>query len=379
MRTRVSRKGEIVESTLTRIVTLMRLLGWVWLVLLVVTTGLRNDEASIPILVGAVVLGTVGVVLLLFAIRAGWLANPRFAVLDGVIAFALMGAGWVAGAGDFVAGGYPTSWLFVVAFATNLRWTFASSIAATLWFGLLHILMGLPPVRTVGSIQFIVFALVAGWAFDAIRGMETARSKAVDDRSVVEKELIEQRETAARLQERTEIARELHDSVLQTLKLISSAAENPDEVRYLTRAQDRELRRTLDQVRFPPDGSLEAHLLDVRADIEDRYRVEIECVIRQDTQLTPKLATMVDAAREAMSNAARHSGSETIDLYADLTKKGFQINVRDRGCGFDPSKLGRGGVTDSIVSRVEEIGGTVTIRSRPGVGTDVEMVLPTDA
>ena len=369
----------IVESTLSRIVILMRLLGWLWSVMLVVTTALGDGPANTAVLIGAVVLATVGAGLLFHAVRAGWLYKKWFAVLDGVIAFLLMAAGWIAGAGDFLAGGYPSSWLFVMAFATNLKWTFIASLVATFWFGLLHVLMGLPPIRTVGSIQFVVFALVAGWAFDAIRGMEKVRAQAVDDRSEVERELIREREEAARLKERTEIARELHDSVLQTLKLISSAADDADEVRYLTRVQERDLRRTINEYRSPHDDSLQARLLDVRAAVEDRYRVEIEHVIRQDTQMTPRLSALVEAAREAMNNAARHSGSPSIDLFADVNSQGVQINIRDRGCGFDPSSVGGGGLVDSVIARVEEVGGLVTIKSKRGVGTDVELFLPVDA
>ena len=107
--------------------------------------------------------------------------------------------------------------------------------------------------------------------------------------------------------------------------------------------------------------------------------MEIEHVIRQDTEMTPRLSALVEAAREAMNNAARHSGSESIDLFADVTSKGVQINVRDRGCGFEPSSVGGGGLVDSVIARVEEVGGRVTIKSKLGAGTDIELFLPADA
>jgi signal transduction histidine kinase len=53
------------------------------------------------------------------------------------------------------------------------------------------------------------------------------------------------------------------------------------------------------------------------------------------------------------------------------------VFVRDRGSGFDPEAVpaDRRGVRDSIVGRMERHGGTATVHSRPGQGTEVELVL----
>jgi signal transduction histidine kinase len=167
-----------------------------------------------------------------------------------------------------------------------------------------------------------------------------------------------------------------HDSVLQTLKLISSSAGDSGEVRYLARVQERDLRRTINEYRSPHQDSFRARLLDARASVEDRYRVEIEQVIRDDAEMTPALQALIEAATEAMANAARHSGSPTIDLYAEVRADGVQINVRDRGRGFDPEMIGTGGMTHSIIGRVAEAGGTADIKTSPDGGTDVSLFLP---
>jgi signal transduction histidine kinase len=367
-----------VEATLIRVVILMRLLGWAWLVVLVATTAMSDREVDRGVLWGAVALATIGTGLMLLAVRNDFLGRYWYAALDGAIAMALLTAGWWAGAGDFVAGGYPASWLFLMAFVTNLRWTFAASILAGLYFAFLHLVMGLNPVRTAGSIQYLVFALVAGWAFDALRERERLRLVAESDRREAEAELAVQRDAAMRLQERGRIARQLHDSVLQTLKLISSFAEDPAEVRYLTRVQERDLRRTINEYRSPYEHSFRTTLLDARASVEDRYRVEIEQVIRDDAPMTPRLVAVIEAAREAMVNAARHSGSPGIDLFAEVTSKGVQVNIRDRGVGFDKASIGTGGLAHSVIKRVEEVGGTASVRTRPGAGTEIELFLPAD-
>jgi signal transduction histidine kinase len=237
--------------------------------------------------------------------------------------------------------------------------------------------MDMDEVRIVGSIQFLVVALVAGWAFDSLRHKEALRLRAEAERVEAERLLAVEQETATRLQERTEMARQLHDSVLQTLKLISTSADDSGEVRFLARVQERYLLRTINEYRSPYRDSFRARLLDARAALEDRYRVEIEQVIRDDAEMNPGLHALVDAAGEAMANAARHSGSASIDLYAEVTPAGVQVNVRDRGSGFDPEAVGTGGMVHSILDRMAEAGGTAEIKSTPGRGTDVELFLPT--
>ena len=365
-----------VEKTLTRVVVLMRVLGFAWLVLLVVTTAINDNSVDGVVLVATAVLGAAGTAFLFVAVRRGFLGQVWFMVVDGVVSGVLLMGGWLAGAEDFVAGGYPMSWVFVLAYTTNFLWTVGLASLFTLWFAALHLLMGLEPVRIVGSIQFVVIAVIVGWAFENLRERESMRLRAEAERGKAQAELATEREAAAVLEQRTRIARDLHDSVLQTFKLIASSADDPDEVRYLTRVQERELRKTINEYRSPHADSFRARLLDARAAVEDRYRVEVEQVIRGDGEMTDPLEALVGAAKEAMANAARHSGSPTIDLYAEVSRDGARVSVRDRGVGFEPDAVEHGGVADSIVGRVEEVGGTAEIKSAPGAGTDVSLFVP---
>ena len=84
------------------------------------------------------------------------------------------------------------------------------------------------------------------------------------------------------------------------------------------------------------------------------------------------------AAREAMTNAAKHSGAGTVDVYAEATAAGVDVFVRDRGVGFDPAQVAedRQGVRGSIVGRMERHGGSASVRSVPGEGTEVRLSLP---
>jgi signal transduction histidine kinase len=79
-----------------------------------------------------------------------------------------------------------------------------------------------------------------------------------------------------------------------------------------------------------------------------------------------------------MVNAAKHAGVDRIDVYAETDGRTATVFVRDRGTGFDPETIAddRMGVRASIVARVERHGGTATIRSRPGEGTEVALSVP---
>ena len=84
------------------------------------------------------------------------------------------------------------------------------------------------------------------------------------------------------------------------------------------------------------------------------------------------------AAREAMTNAAKHSGADEIDVYAEATEARVAVFVRDRGTGFDPADVpaDRRGIADSIVRRMERVAGEARVSSTPGEGTEIELSMP---
>ncbi|MGH8861250.1 MAG: sensor histidine kinase, partial [Jatrophihabitantaceae bacterium] len=183
-------------------------------------------------------------------------------------------------------------------------------------------------------------------------------------------------ERAARIreQERAEVAAHLHDSVLQTLALIQRNADSPREVARLARGQEREL-RTLLYADRTATGHLADELRRNAAEIEDGYAVAVDVVVVGDIALTDDLAALVAAARESLVNAAKHSKSTTIALYAEVEPDGVHAFVKDRGVGFDPEDVAddRQGLRGSIVARMERHGGTAEIVSHPGEGTEVRL------
>jgi signal transduction histidine kinase len=169
----------------------------------------------------------------------------------------------------------------------------------------------------------------------------------------------------------------VHDSVLQTLALIQRHAQEPRRVASLARRQERELRGWLyGEMPFGDEStSLVAALSAVVADVEEVHGVRVELASAGDC---PADDALVLAAREAMTNAAKFAGVEEIDVYAEVTEDAVSVFVHDRGAGFDRAAVpgDRRGLADSIEGRLERAGGTATIVTRPGEGTDVELRLP---
>ena len=352
----------------------MRLLGWVWLLILALASLGSADGIDPGVVWGTLLVGSAGTGVTFLAARRNFLGELWYVIFDASIALLITAAGWIGGSNEFLVGGYPVSSLFIVAYATNFLITTIAGIFASAIFALLHIAMTLGLERTLGSVQFTIVALVVGWAFESLRHRERLRLEAESERAEAEADLARANQRSTRLEERTAIARQLHDSVLQTLKLISASADDPDEVRYLARVQERDLRRTINEYRSPYDDSFRARLLEARAMVEDHYRVEIDQVINDDAEMDERLSALIGAATEAMINAARHSGARRIDLFAEIHDGMVRVNVRDRGKGFDP-EMPSNGINHSIIERMNAAGGSAEIKSGPGSGTEVMLTL----
>ena len=190
-------------------------------------------------------------------------------------------------------------------------------------------------------------------------------------------QLSAERSERIRTQERADIAAHLHDSVLQTLALIQRNAESPREVARLARGQEREL-RTLLYGNREPNGQLGDELRRVAGEVEDDYAVSIEVVVVGDLALTDDLAALVAATRESMVNAAKHSKTTSVSLYAEVEDAVARVFVKDRGVGFVPAEVDddRQGLRGSIVARIQRHGGTADIISSPGEGTEVRLTMP---
>ncbi|WP_030209170.1 ATP-binding protein [Streptomyces bikiniensis] len=193
-------------------------------------------------------------------------------------------------------------------------------------------------------------------------------------------DLTEERTMRIRAQERAEVAAHVHDSVLHTLTLIQRNADDPGEVRRLARAQERELRNWL----YRPEGTgrdeepetLAEAVKRAAAEVEDKHGVPLEVVVVGDCPLDEGLVAQMQAAREAMVNAAKYGGEGgAVQVFAEVDGRTVFVSVRDRGPGFDLDDVpeDRMGVRESIIGRMRRNGGTARLRSPQGGGTEVEL------
>ena len=192
-------------------------------------------------------------------------------------------------------------------------------------------------------------------------------------------DLTAERRERVRSQERADVAAHLHDSVLQTLALLQQNADDPAAVATLARRQERDLRAWLYGDEDDHGDSLLAAAAGGRrggrgGPPRDRSRWSASATPPLDSDV----AALARAAREAMVNAAKHAGVGRVDVYAECDGRTAEVFVRDRGAASTPTQVAddRLGMRGSIVGRIERHGGTVTIRSAPGEGTEVRMQLP---
>jgi signal transduction histidine kinase len=189
----------------------------------------------------------------------------------------------------------------------------------------------------------------------------------------------EARADRRRANERAELAAHLHDSVLQTLSLIQRSAGDRSATLSLARRQERELRDWLSGKAGADSGcDFRARLMEVASEVEAQHGVPVEVVVVGEAPIDEGLSAALSAGREAMVNAAKHSGAARVDVYAELCESSLDLFVRDTGRGFDPTAVAadRRGVGESIVGRMQRAGGQASIASEPGRGTEVALMMP---
>jgi signal transduction histidine kinase len=318
---------------------------------------------------------------LVFAILA--LAGGAGVALYAALWFFMRGQHWIAvlpllAAGSLVLGslglsGHVIAALALIGIGLTFMWqrggslrpdaplSLAGLVIAAVGVGVLLTRGGSPTrVLAPGAVVGGLLLVVGPWLWQLARERDAERTERI------------------RSDERAEVAARVHDSVLQTLALIQRHAEEPRRVGSLARRQERELRGWLYGSGPEPGDTLAGALAVAAAEIEELHGVRVELASGGDCPLTDELNAVVLAAREAMSNAAKFSGSDEISVYAEADDDRASVFVRDRGAGFDRGTVppDRRGLVESIEGRMARAGGTANITSSPGSGTEVELTLP---
>ena len=178
---------------------------------------------------------------------------------------------------------------------------------------------------------------------------------------------------------REEVARTLHDGVLQTLALVAHRTFTTDpELAAVARQSDRDLRAWLFGAASQTEdrADLAARLRRAGAAFSKRFdqRVTVSALdegCRADDRV---LAALESAVGEALNNAGKHAEASAVTIFAETDDDGEVFcSVRDDGRGFDPASAVGFGIARSIVERMREVGGRAEVVSRPGEGTEVRL------
>ncbi|MCP3973777.1 MAG: ATP-binding protein [bacterium] len=362
------------ERTLLWLVTAFRVFGAAWMVLLGVLV-LTSNEADHP---GWVVTALIVIVLwtmatVALALRVPWTAATwGFVIAD--IAISVFSV-WVSvkAVSILFAGGFPLAAVFASIYAKG---TLGGALAAAaLTVAAVGRLPGRPSLDQPNSVSavitYVFSAAAAAGAASVLRSNDARRVAA-------EEALATEQAARARADERADVAAHLHDSVLQTLALIQRDSTATDQVRGLARSQERELRSWLYRADEGSVSEFREAVTAMAAEVDELASTHVECVIVGDSPMNERVDALVRAGREATLNAAKHAGVSTISVYAEAGDQATVLFVKDRGVGFDTATVppDRRGIADSIVGRVNRYGGSATITSAPGQGTEVRLTMP---
>ena len=190
---------------------------------------------------------------------------------------------------------------------------------------------------------------------------------------------------AAVLEERQRIACELHDGVAQELAYLARNLESldgeadEDGLDRLRRAVERarlESRRVISAAAAPSGQPFEVALAEAATEVAERYHVELDLDLTSDIRLpAPRREAFVRIACEAVTNAARHSGADRVNLGVERDGSGVRLWVSDEGHGFDIAAPGGGFGLTSMRERARSVGAELVVSSAPGHGSQVEVAI----
>jgi len=111
-------------------------------------------------------------------------------------------------------------------------------------------------------------------------------------------------------------------------------------------------------------------------EVAERYHVKLGLDLTSGIRLpAQRREAFVRIACEAVTNAARHSGADRVDLRLERSGSGVRLWVSDQGHGFDPADPGGGFGLTSMRERANSVGAELVVSSLPGQGSQVEVTL----
>jgi signal transduction histidine kinase len=250
--------------------------------------------------------------------------------------------------------------------------------------------LGPDPLRSVLSLQLFLIFAATPFIFLAVLAEE--REEAQEALSGVSRKLIEAHE-----QERTFIARELHDDVCQRLAILSLRAEKAskgwrnkqvpvddqlEEIRQQSSALASDVQALSHQLHpsILDNLGLVAAVKSFCRDISEHNYVVVDF---SDITIPNALPRDVSLAlfrviQEALHNSVKHSGGKRFEVHLQGEGGGIELEVSDRGVGFDASdrQNNRGLGLVNMAERIHQVNGTFSVDSRVNAGTRIRVHVP---
>jgi signal transduction histidine kinase len=374
-------------------------LRWVTLVLMTLITVISGDLRR-PLLAGVAI-----------AVTTAWtvwltIARPRgtapvlavdlaLAVGLSLVSGVVVAEGQVVGAHPFFASAYPVAAAVFWGATAGFRAGLAAGAVLGVSLVATHLVNGIelldqttPQLLSLasGALNFVL----AGGAVGLVA--QLLERSAAELRRAAE-ETMRARERAARLSERESLARQIHDSVLQSLAMVhkrgrelaGAGAVPAEEVARLAEvaaSQERALRALI--LRSP--GEAPGRTVSLRASLEElaQARLPIPLLVSATGPIwlpVHHVEELTAAVWQALDNVVEHAAASHVALFAEDDDGTVVVSVRDDGAGFsyDEARLAaeeKMGILKSIKGRVEQLGGSMRVESAPGAGTEVELRVP---
>ncbi len=207
---------------------------------------------------------------------------------------------------------------------------------------------------------------------------------------------------SAVISERNRLAREIHDTLAQGLTGVIIQLEAAEDARsqnldaeagaHIARARElaadslREARRSVHAIR--PEALSRMDLCAALAELVDKATSQTSLAgsvsVEGDSRPLPRSweDNLLRIAQEALTNVQRHARATEFHARLSFASDSLQLALADNGQGFDPARKPDGFGLRGMRERVEAMGGSFTVESRPGAGTRIAVVLtlpsPTD-
>ncbi len=241
----------------------------------------------------------------------------------------------------------------------------------------------------IGPIIGATVAVVIGLGYRALYRETRQRQQLIDELMATRAQLAAREHEAGVLDERSRLAREIHDTVAQglsSIQLLLHAAERGgitgdalDQVQLARQTAAANLDDTRRFIRELTPHALDGHtLVDAvtrlaAAASRDGLSVNLHLSGNSRTLAMPLETTLLRIAQASLSNVAQHASATHAELTLTYLDDWVSLDIVDDGRGFNPAVIDRPGSFGliSLRERVERLGGTLSVESRQGVGTAI--------